>query len=957
MATPAYQGAGSQSSGTGDVTPTWEPAAYTTDDVAFLFVQSSNQTIALSTDAGFTDIPELRQGTGTAAAAGSVGFAAYWCRATSGSMPAPTVTDPGDHVIARMAIFRGCAKTGLPYDSASIVATVLSTADTAVTVGGATTSMTDGLVVIIVVNGIDSAASQLSGQTNADLASLTERFDSNTSSGTGGGFCVTTGTKAVRGTFGATTATLAASSKQIRIAITLRPIQTVPLPGLGAPVVTGFAPLALTPKVTKPGLGAVTITGFAPTVLTPRVPKPGVGAVTITGFAPAVRVRQSAALCVIVLTAVIPVLLQPGTGELLVTGFAPVLPVTVKPDLGQVIITGFEPTVRQHKIARPGVGALSLNPIASLITPTDPTVVQLATQSGVSNDGTAFAGYGMGNAIAFPATATLDYAYLSYVFALGQIHTFSIFVEMADGSVPRPGNHGAGSANEDFSVVMSGNVAPSGWEVSRYFGKLYRVRVAFAPGTAPTNFVGIVRYTNQSAKAFKIAGYQLALGTAGIVGPPTILTPRTPQPSVGGVIVTGLAPRAVAPPVAQTGRGALEVVGEIPIILAPREVRPSRGQVTVDAFAPTIVPSQIPRPGLGQVIITGFVPAINLGGNKTVQPNLGSVVITGLSPVAKLSVNRFVQPGTGDVVITGFVPGTREPLTFTPGTGLLTVTGQRPRPFATEFASSVADIGGLVITGQRPTVTVEAVDICFYVGHSCIGKTIVPTTDVASNLLILLLYDSFQGDIGLELGDHTPDSPNAFGWNYDEEAIDPFLQPHIEIQADGAIVPLAGLGCDYANYVMPVQNLRCRLTMVFSGTSTGASYGIRGRRDITNAQTILARLDDSGRAFLVTVLSDGTTEVSAFIDISGFVAAGSHTLELDMQETVVTVMVDGEAVLAATTAILAGNYVSYQVTGGGDGTGGTSFAVLVPGIDTPYACVTEPAAMILDDSHCIHVAE
>ena len=74
----------------------------------------------------------------------------------------------------------------------------------------------------IVARAADSSSAQLSGWTNSNLTSLTERVDGGTTSGNGGGFGVATGVKATAGAYGTTTATLSTSSVQGRMSIALK---------------------------------------------------------------------------------------------------------------------------------------------------------------------------------------------------------------------------------------------------------------------------------------------------------------------------------------------------------------------------------------------------------------------------------------------------------------------------------------------------------------------------------------------------------------------------------------------------------------------------------------------------------------------------------------------------------------------------------------------------------------
>lgn len=225
MATPTWTAAGTQVQGTtGTLSPPW-PASHAVDDIALLCVQTQGGVVAtLTTDAGFVPVTDpvafpngyVEINTG----AGSVRISLFWCRATSTTMATPDVTPGSDHAIARIGGIRGCINTGNPWDI--IVQSSNDTAGTAASATGGTTTLDAELIVILFGNAIDSAASQVSAQANADLASLTERFDSNASQGSGGGVCFNTGTKVTAGAFAATTATFAASTRQANIVIAMR---------------------------------------------------------------------------------------------------------------------------------------------------------------------------------------------------------------------------------------------------------------------------------------------------------------------------------------------------------------------------------------------------------------------------------------------------------------------------------------------------------------------------------------------------------------------------------------------------------------------------------------------------------------------------------------------------------------------------------------------------------------
>lgn len=214
-AMPTYVGAGAAGLAAGvDATVSW-PAGHQAGDLALLVVESALTTDVLTVPAGWTQVSgsPLSQATNTTANI-------LYRRATSGAEADVTLTGPTNHKIGQIFVFRGVAASGDPWN---VVASDIATASTAVSIPGATTTVNNCLVALVAFAAPDIGTAQYSGWTNADLANLTEREDSFTSAGNGGGFALATGEKATAGAFGVTTATLATSGGQVRFAIALRP--------------------------------------------------------------------------------------------------------------------------------------------------------------------------------------------------------------------------------------------------------------------------------------------------------------------------------------------------------------------------------------------------------------------------------------------------------------------------------------------------------------------------------------------------------------------------------------------------------------------------------------------------------------------------------------------------------------------------------------------------------------
>src|SRR5947208_3224550 len=221
-APPTYQAAGTiQPSTRTTLSVPWPAQAI--GDIGLLIIETQNQAVTLGTNAAnWNPVTNSWQGTGTTNNTGTR-LTVFWSRATSTSMGNVGLTGTGmDHQIAQIITFRGVVATGNPWDVTAGDVTASTT--TAVSIPGATTTVQDTLVVAIVSNGSDLSAAQIPGSfTNSDLSSVTKRQDNQTTASGGGGFAVATGSKALAGAYGPTSATLGFSSLQGRMSIALRP--------------------------------------------------------------------------------------------------------------------------------------------------------------------------------------------------------------------------------------------------------------------------------------------------------------------------------------------------------------------------------------------------------------------------------------------------------------------------------------------------------------------------------------------------------------------------------------------------------------------------------------------------------------------------------------------------------------------------------------------------------------
>lgn len=239
--------------GSGTVSPAI-PASMQAGDLMILVVHSANETITGPTDWTAAPAFPAHSGTaerGTAATAGGVRvrvFARWW---QSGD-GAPTVADSGNLTAAMIFGFRGVDQTD-PFDATPVGFN--AAAATTHTLTGITTATANALVVHALALDLDSNVSGIIGApSNANLTGLTEHHDQASATATGGGICVSSGTKATAGASGSTTTATGTSTAIAGITFALReaPITGSASMTLAAATVaaTGSVPI-VTPTLTQ----------------------------------------------------------------------------------------------------------------------------------------------------------------------------------------------------------------------------------------------------------------------------------------------------------------------------------------------------------------------------------------------------------------------------------------------------------------------------------------------------------------------------------------------------------------------------------------------------------------------------------------------------------------------------------------------------------------------------------
>jgi hypothetical protein len=192
-----------------------------------MFCETANEAITAS---GWTLLDQ--SGSGTAGGLLATRVTVLY-RISVDAADATTTNDPGDHCSCRIVgIETGTFDTGTPFDTANIVKSNDTAAGLGISIDGSSTTYDGSLVFATAAQETPDAAgsTEVSGETNADLTSLTERIDNTRAQGNGGGLYVVSGTDTTAGAYGATTATAVTNpDRRVHLTFAVNP----PIPSTG----------------------------------------------------------------------------------------------------------------------------------------------------------------------------------------------------------------------------------------------------------------------------------------------------------------------------------------------------------------------------------------------------------------------------------------------------------------------------------------------------------------------------------------------------------------------------------------------------------------------------------------------------------------------------------------------------------------------------------------------------
>ena len=258
MAVPTFVAAGAAFQGSTGGSPAI-PTGTAAGDIVLLFCESLSGEAITNPDAAVWSHAPSSPHVGS-----SRRQTVFW-RVAISSTPAPSVADPGDHLVAFCCTIRG-ADTTQPFDGAGAVVQAPGTTSTW-TCPTITTTGPDRLIVGASSTNRDQTSAVFHGNpTNANLTNLAEMQEQGTGGGVGGSIAAWKGEKATAGVVGSTTGTLANGS-QIPLGITfaMRPPSRVTPDPVAIPL-TVVAPVVTATRLVSPSPVTIPLSIPAPTV-------------------------------------------------------------------------------------------------------------------------------------------------------------------------------------------------------------------------------------------------------------------------------------------------------------------------------------------------------------------------------------------------------------------------------------------------------------------------------------------------------------------------------------------------------------------------------------------------------------------------------------------------------------------------------------------------------------------
>jgi hypothetical protein len=135
----------------------------------------------------------------------------------------------------------------------------------------------------------------------------------------------------------------------------------------------------------------------------------------------------------------------------------------------------------------------------------DPTIAQIPVKGNVTDAGGV--GDRFSNGVYFGDNSVVRHAYRADALSPGTLYTLSCYVLMDDGEAPVVGTT---TSSGDFTIIIEGNLVTNPASVVAVGDGIYRISGSFTSrDPVVIHNCGIVKYAGQSARGFKVSGFQI----------------------------------------------------------------------------------------------------------------------------------------------------------------------------------------------------------------------------------------------------------------------------------------------------------------------------------------------------------------------------------------------------------------------------------------------------------------
>lgn len=175
---------------------------------------------------------------------------------------------------------------------------------------------------------------------------------------------------------------------------------------------------------------------------------------------------------------------------------------------GQVeIVPANVPRIEYDPVTGACLGLLIEGSGTNLLTQSEFATGLSGSTSGGAVSATSFQGFLAG--ISVQRSAGASYVYKSASLSVGGTYTFSVFLRMDDGGAPVV----SATASGDLTIVKEGYVSVVSVQPVHLGGGLYRVSLTHVITGAGANW-GVAKYPTDTARGFRVTGFQLESGAS-----------------------------------------------------------------------------------------------------------------------------------------------------------------------------------------------------------------------------------------------------------------------------------------------------------------------------------------------------------------------------------------------------------------------------------------------------------